>query len=189
VPLNRPQHLLALPLVLDPLPLSAPTSLHPLILSHQCPKSACRLQFVLQARTCYPANYIMFDFVSPFDAQALSSAAPVRKPARPSPHQQGPSESFEDTWMSVIDHKRKSVDNLLEQIAIPKHLFRRFNRSLLISIVSMTRHPSLNSSNLKQTDDGPTTHRRRLEVTRFAIRHSGPIIYMLQLRSHRCKKN
>ena len=58
----------------------------------------------------------MFDFVSPFDALASSSAAPVRKPAQPSSHQQGLSEPFEDTWTSVIDPKRQSVDNLLEQI-------------------------------------------------------------------------
>jgi hypothetical protein len=62
----------------------------------------------------------MFDFVSPFDALASSSAAPVRKPAQPSSHQQGPSEPFEDTWTSVIDPKRKSVDNLLEQIGHTK---------------------------------------------------------------------
>ena len=39
------------------------------------------------------------------------------------------------------------------RLAIPKHLFRRFNRSLSISIVPITRHPSLSASNLKQTDD------------------------------------
>ena len=62
----------------------------------------------------------MFDFVSPFDALASSSGAPARKPAPPSSHQQGPSEPFEDTWTSVIDPKRKSVDNLLEQIGHTK---------------------------------------------------------------------
>jgi hypothetical protein len=61
----------------------------------------------------------MFDFVSPFDALTPTSAAPGRKPA-PVSHQQGSSEQFEDTWSSVIDPKRKSVDNFLEQLSIPK---------------------------------------------------------------------
>ena len=65
-------------------------------------------------------NKTMFDFVSPFDALASSSVAPVRKPAPPVSHQQGPSEPFEDNWSSVIDPKRKSVDNFLEQLSIPK---------------------------------------------------------------------
>jgi hypothetical protein len=69
-----------------------------------------------QARGSPQPNKTMFDFVSPFDALASPSAAPVRNPAQPSSHQQGPSEPFEDTWTSVIDPKRKSVDNLLEQI-------------------------------------------------------------------------
>ena len=61
----------------------------------------------------------MFDFVSPFDALASSSVA-IRKPAPPLSHQQGPPEPFEDTWSSVIDPKRKSVDNLLEQLSTSK---------------------------------------------------------------------
>lgn len=65
-------------------------------------------------------NPTMFDFVSPFDVLASSSVTPGRKPAPPVSHQQGPSEPFEDTWSSVIDPKRKSVDNLLEQLSIPK---------------------------------------------------------------------
>ncbi len=69
-----------------------------------------------QAQGSPQPNKTMFDFVSPFDALASSSAAPVRKLAQPSSLQQGPSEPFEDTWTSVIDPKRKSVDNLLEQI-------------------------------------------------------------------------
>ena len=65
-------------------------------------------------------NRTMFDFVSPFDALASSSVAP-RKPAPPSSHQQGPSEPFEDSWTSVaIDPKRKSVDNLLDQLGHTK---------------------------------------------------------------------
>ncbi|KAN0128472.1 hypothetical protein V8E53_013679 [Lactarius tabidus] len=64
-------------------------------------------------------NKTMFDFVSPFDALTPTSAAPGRKPA-PVSHQQGSSEQFEDTWSSVIDPKRKSVDNFLEQLSIPK---------------------------------------------------------------------
>ncbi|KAH9079187.1 hypothetical protein EDB83DRAFT_2341178 [Lactarius deliciosus] len=65
-------------------------------------------------------NKTMFDFVSPFDALASSSVAPIRKPAPPVSHQQGPSEPFEDTWSSVIDPKRRSVDNLLEQLSVSK---------------------------------------------------------------------
>jgi hypothetical protein len=63
-------------------------------------------------------NKTMFDFVSPFDALAPSSVAPMRKPAPPVSHQQAPLESFEDNWSSVIDPKRKSVDNFLEQLSI-----------------------------------------------------------------------
>jgi hypothetical protein len=37
----------------------------------------------------------------------------------------------------------------LSRLAIPKHLFRRLNRYLSISIVPMTRHPFLSSSNPK----------------------------------------
>lgn len=67
-----------------------------------------------------PPNKTMFDFVSPFDALA-SSSAPARKPVPPPSHQQAPSEPFEDTWASVvIDPKRKSVDNLLEQLGNTK---------------------------------------------------------------------
>jgi hypothetical protein len=62
----------------------------------------------------------MFDFVSPFDALASSSVAPIRKPAPTLSQQQPTTESFEDTWSSVIDPKRKSVDNLLEQLSSPK---------------------------------------------------------------------
>jgi hypothetical protein len=64
----------------------------------------------------------MFDFISPFDALASSSVAPpIRKPAPPLSNQQPSPEPFEDTWSSaVIDPKRKSVDNLLEQIGSPK---------------------------------------------------------------------
>ncbi|KAI0306774.1 hypothetical protein B0F90DRAFT_1808391 [Multifurca ochricompacta] len=65
-------------------------------------------------------NKTMFDFVSPFDALAASSVAPVRKQALPVSHQQGLSEPFEDTWSSVIDPKRKSVDNFLEQLSNTK---------------------------------------------------------------------
>ena len=68
-----------------------------------------------------PPNKTMFDFVSPFDALVSSSVAPIRKPAQPPSHQQAPSESFEDNWTSVaIDPKRKSVDNLLEQLSNTK---------------------------------------------------------------------
>jgi len=67
-----------------------------------------------------PPNKTMFDFVSPFDALA-SSSAPARKPVPPPSHQQAPSEQFEDSWSSVvIDPKRKSVDNLLEQLGNTK---------------------------------------------------------------------
>jgi hypothetical protein len=65
-------------------------------------------------------NKTMFDFVSPFDALASSSVAPIRKPAQPPSHPQGPPEPFEDTWTSVIDPKRQSVDNLLEQLGNTK---------------------------------------------------------------------
>ncbi|KAI9458037.1 hypothetical protein F5148DRAFT_1221565 [Russula earlei] len=65
-------------------------------------------------------NKTMFDFVSPFDALSSSSVAPIRKPAPPPSHQ-GLPEPFEDTWSSaVVDPKRKSVDNLLEQLGHAK---------------------------------------------------------------------
>jgi hypothetical protein len=50
-----------------------------------------------QAQGSPQPNKPMFDFISPFDALASSSAAPVRKPAQPSSHQQGPFEPFKDT--------------------------------------------------------------------------------------------
>ena len=66
-----------------------------------------------------PPNKTMFDFVSPFDA-LVSSSAPARKPAPPA-HQQASPEQFDDSWSSVvIDPKRKSVDNLLEQLGSSK---------------------------------------------------------------------
>ncbi|KAF8275245.1 hypothetical protein EI94DRAFT_1825216 [Lactarius quietus] len=54
--------------------------------------------------------------------QPNKTIGPVRKPAPPVSlqQQQGQSEPFEDTWTSVIDPKRKSVDNLLEHLSIPK---------------------------------------------------------------------
>lgn len=73
-----------------------------------------------QAQGSPQPNKTMFDFVSPFDALSSSSVAPIRKPAASS-SQQAPSEPFEDTWTSlVIDPKRKSVDNLLEQLGQTK---------------------------------------------------------------------
>ena len=74
-----------------------------------------------QAQGSPQPNKSMFDFVSPFDALVSSSVAPARKPVPPASHQQGPSEPFEDTWSSVVmDPKRKSVDNLLEQLGNSK---------------------------------------------------------------------
>ncbi|KAI0256476.1 hypothetical protein BJV78DRAFT_1164626 [Lactifluus subvellereus] len=72
-----------------------------------------------QAQGSPQPSKTMFDFVSPFDALASSSVA-IRKPAPPLSHQQGHPEPFEDSWSSVIDPKRKSVDNLLEQLSSPK---------------------------------------------------------------------
>jgi hypothetical protein len=76
----------------------------------------------------------MFDFVSPFDALASSSVAPIRKPVQPDP-------------------KRKSVDNLLEQLGNskapvpPRRLLTPYLR--LISIVPKKRHLPLSQSSLR----------------------------------------
>ncbi|KAH9013808.1 hypothetical protein EDB85DRAFT_2296156, partial [Lactarius pseudohatsudake] len=60
----------------------------------------------------------MFNFVSSFGALASSSVTPIRKPTPPVSHQQGPSVPFEDTWPSLIDPKRRFVDNLHEQLSV-----------------------------------------------------------------------
>ncbi|EPQ58070.1 hypothetical protein GLOTRDRAFT_104018 [Gloeophyllum trabeum ATCC 11539] len=59
-----------------------------------------------------PTRKSMFDFVSPFDALASSSSSAKKKPAPAEP----PSE---DSWTSVsvsTDPKRKSVENLMDQL-------------------------------------------------------------------------
>ncbi|KZT26482.1 hypothetical protein NEOLEDRAFT_1131976 [Neolentinus lepideus HHB14362 ss-1] len=60
-----------------------------------------------------PTRKSMFDFVSPFDALASSSSSPVKK--KPVP----PEPPSEDSWTSVsvsTDPKRKSVENLMDQL-------------------------------------------------------------------------
>ncbi|KAI0047956.1 hypothetical protein FA95DRAFT_1678664 [Auriscalpium vulgare] len=63
------------------------------------------------------AGKALFEFVSPFDALAASpsSSNSTRKPV-PAIAPSQASDSNEDTWSAVIDPKRKSVDNLIEQL-------------------------------------------------------------------------
>ncbi|CCM02934.1 uncharacterized protein FIBRA_05049 [Fibroporia radiculosa] len=69
-----------------------------------------------QQRAPSPARRSLFEFVSPFDALANTSGSIKRKP----PPQQQPVVSGnieEPTWPSIgIDPKRKSVENLMEQL-------------------------------------------------------------------------
>ncbi|KAI0064686.1 hypothetical protein BV25DRAFT_1799983 [Artomyces pyxidatus] len=65
-----------------------------------------------------PPHKALFDFVSPFDALAAStSSSTTRKPVPAIVPSQAHTDSNEDTWSAVIDPKRKSVDNLIEQLS------------------------------------------------------------------------
>lgn len=62
----------------------------------------------------------MFDFVSPFDAlnSSNTSQQPKRKPIPPQPSSNAGSNN-EDSWGSLsLDPKRKSVENLMDQITM-----------------------------------------------------------------------
>lgn len=67
-----------------------------------------------------PARKSMFDFISPFDALVSSGSSQAKKkPVLPPQPSDLPSSS-EDTWTTASltpDPKRKSVDNLMEQLA------------------------------------------------------------------------
>ncbi|KAK0210357.1 hypothetical protein DFS33DRAFT_1370841 [Desarmillaria ectypa] len=56
----------------------------------------------------------MFDFVSPFDALSSTSGPPKKKAPQPATVSSGGEES--SSWTSVSDPKRRSVENLLEQM-------------------------------------------------------------------------
>lgn len=63
-----------------------------------------------------PPPKSMFDFVSPFDALASSSVTSPRKPAPPLSHS-ADAVSVNEEWLpSTTDTKRKSVENLIEQL-------------------------------------------------------------------------
>jgi hypothetical protein len=67
------------------------------------------------------------------------------------------------------------------RLAIPMHLSRRLNRSLSTSIVSMTRHPSLSSSNLKpHLVRSPRNPRRPLPRVILPQRSLLPVVGMFQ---------
>lgn len=75
----------------------------------------------LQEQPPSPTRKSMFDFISPFDALASSGASPAKK--KPVPQSQLPqtevSSGNEDSWTSASlssDPKRKSVENLMEQL-------------------------------------------------------------------------
>jgi hypothetical protein len=68
-----------------------------------------------------PTRKSMFDFISPFDALASSGAAPAKKKPVPPPQlpQAEVSSGNEDSWASASlssDPKRKSVENLMDQL-------------------------------------------------------------------------
>ncbi|KAF9049359.1 hypothetical protein BDZ89DRAFT_1126743 [Hymenopellis radicata] len=56
----------------------------------------------------------MFDFVSPFDALSSTSSQVKKKPV---PSQHSVSSTEDSSWTNVSDPKRRSVDNLLEQMS------------------------------------------------------------------------
>lgn len=60
----------------------------------------------------------MFDFVSPFDALASSSVTSPRKAVPPLSHSAETAGSVNEDWSlpSTTDSKRKSVENLIEQL-------------------------------------------------------------------------
>ena len=67
------------------------------------------------------------------------------------------------------------------KLAIPTHLFRRLHRSLLISIVQMTRHPSLSSSNPKpHLARSPQNPRRPLRRVALPQRSPLPFVGMFK---------
>lgn len=63
-----------------------------------------------------PPPKSMFDFVSPFDALASSSVTSPRKPVPPLSHSVDTASVNEEWLPSTTDSKRKSVENLIEQL-------------------------------------------------------------------------
>lgn len=66
-----------------------------------------------------PARKSMFDFISPFDALASSGSSQAKKKPVPQPQPSDLPSGSEDTWTTASltpDPKRKSVDNLMEQL-------------------------------------------------------------------------
>lgn len=68
-----------------------------------------------------PSRKSMFDFVSPFDALANTNAGSIKRKAVPEPTP----EAVDDGWLaSVNDPKRKSMENLMDQLTrsqVPAH--------------------------------------------------------------------
>ncbi|KIY67801.1 hypothetical protein CYLTODRAFT_375346 [Cylindrobasidium torrendii FP15055 ss-10] len=61
-----------------------------------------------------PQQRSLFDFVSPFDALSSTSSTQVKK--KPVPPQPSASSTEDSSWTAISDPKRRSVDNLLEQM-------------------------------------------------------------------------
>ncbi|KAI0079997.1 hypothetical protein K474DRAFT_440600 [Panus rudis PR-1116 ss-1] len=86
------------------------------------PTAAPQQQPQQQQRPPSPARRSMFDFVSPFDALTGSASTQAKRKPVPSASQQAPAASSGDeptSWnpaLAPVDPKRKSVENLMDQI-------------------------------------------------------------------------
>ena len=58
----------------------------------------------------------MFDFVSPFDALASVSTSSFQKKADTMSLSAAESRDTDDSWTAISDPKRKSVENLMDQL-------------------------------------------------------------------------
>lgn len=70
-----------------------------------------------QQRADSPARKSLFEFVTPFDALASSSSSnssQIRK--KPVPNLIAPGPQADEQWSSIPDPKRKSVENLMDQL-------------------------------------------------------------------------
>ncbi|TFK54827.1 hypothetical protein OE88DRAFT_1622996 [Heliocybe sulcata] len=94
-----------------------------------------------------PAHKSIFDFVSPFDALASPSSSQVKK--KPSP----PEPPSEESWTSVsvaADPKRKSVENLMDQLTKGQAPMQPLQRAQAPQSTFDPYNPSEDSSGAEQ---------------------------------------
>lgn len=94
------------------------TPLGPVHDTFQTPPSSVAVAPPLPQQQPPPPPKSMFDFVSPFDALASSSITSPRKAVPPLSHSADTAVSVNEEWSlpSTTDSKRKSVENLIEQL-------------------------------------------------------------------------